>query len=584
MSAILPAIPGDSRPRTPRRNLLRLEQEVDARGAAYVILALDMSAFVPPESHPILLNLRGRKEFHDFLRQLELNDPRFVRSSAYIETEQRGYELGVFNRILAEENFPPTYQLNKKAVSFPPELLNNVQFKDRFLRNIWNKWDAWFRLSGNGIVTIILKRDIARPRTLISLSRDVMGLQGYFDMESARTKRQELLSDADDPANQERIESIDQFVSWVRDHAVVEMEREFPAVAWQMAVEVVGQFVEACRGKLCNTNAIFPFELPLSRVPDRSGVGSIREQYMIFSFNEMGHYKWDEKKRDILTPSAILTNTHYGRTIAGLLEGIILQGKKDYFYPPHNTQSVQQIVKRNVVSWDNEMCIITDQSTIIYPYMPRTGQQVVFSAHHMDYAYYWECVLRALEFGVEIRLLAQLAQHMTSACLGKALPVLRDNGVYPDAQQLLEFDTEAANVTRLLSHLRTITSPWAIAQANYAVNKLAHFMEQTGVPSILSSAEANLADLSNLIERSNEGRLQLESQKLNELALWLSVIFGGLTFSLAVLTLPSFIADLSTSNRWYYGFLDPLGEILVLFLVILGIVMMIVAGVKLLQR
>src|SRR5947209_4105169 len=128
----------------------RLEQEVDATGAAYVILTLDLGAFVTPQSHDTLLQLRGRKEFDQFLDALRLDDPRFERDDHYTQIEHRGYELGVFNRILAEDNFAPTYRLVKDKVGFPPELENNVQFKDRFLK-VWKKWDFWFRLSSNGI-------------------------------------------------------------------------------------------------------------------------------------------------------------------------------------------------------------------------------------------------------------------------------------------------------------------------------------------------------------------------------------------------------------------------------------------------
>src|SRR5205823_3522864 len=134
---------------------------------------------------------------------------------------------------LAEDNFAPTYRLVKDKVKFPPELENNVQFKDRFLK-VWKKWDFWLRLSSNSIITLILKQDIPKPRLLIQISRDVMGLQGHFDLDNARQKLAEFQSGEPSETNQARIKSIQQFMDWARRHSMVSIEREYPAVVWQM--------------------------------------------------------------------------------------------------------------------------------------------------------------------------------------------------------------------------------------------------------------------------------------------------------------------------------------------------------------
>jgi len=565
----------------------RLEQEVSARGAAYVFLALDLAAFVEPAARDTLLNLRGRKEFDEFLDRFDPQDARFERAHHYKRVEQRGYELGVFNRVLAEDNFAPTYRLVKERVKFPPELMNNVQFKDKFL-TVWKKWEFWLRLSSNGIITIILKLDIPKPRELIFLSRDVMGLQGNFDMESARDKLNELRAAEPSGANSERIESILQFMAWVRRHAMVDIERESPAVVWQMAVEVVRQFVDACRGRLVNISQSLPFELKLKGEPERGGNGSLREQYTVFYFDEMGHYNWSTRQRRLLPPHEVLDGD-YARTITGLLEGILIRGKRDYFYPTHNMNCVRDIVARNKSSWQNELCVLSDRSAIIYPHMSKQSRQVIFSSHQIDYAQYWECVLRALEFGVETRLLVHLAKQMTSSYLAEALPVLHKNGATP-RDNLQRFDFQAANAARLLAHLRTITAPHIIAQASYSVNKLELFMVETGIPDILKHAEMNLNHLKILVDNSHDTHLQSQSRFLNELTLVISVIVGGLTFGLGILMLPSFILDWEEerqgflATRWYYPYLSYTGEILVIILLFLGVVMFVVAALTLAGR
>jgi hypothetical protein len=113
--------------------------------------------------------------------------------------------------------------------------------------------------------------------------------------------------------------------------------------------------------------------LRLREEPERSGTGSLREQYTIFFFEEMGHYDWADKQRHVLTPQEALQG-EYARLIAGLLEGVLIRGKSVSFYPIHNPACIQDIVARNKSSWQNELCILTDRSAIIYPYMPKQSQ------------------------------------------------------------------------------------------------------------------------------------------------------------------------------------------------------------------
>jgi hypothetical protein len=551
----------------------RLEQEVDACGAAYVILALDLGTFLTPASRDALLQLRGRKEFDDFLEKFKPQDPRFERDAYYTEVEQRGYELGVFNRILAEDNFAPTYRLIKDRVNFPAELETNVQFKDKFL-NVWRKWAFWLRLSSNGIITLIFKLDFPKPRELIYISRDVMGLQGYFDMDSARKKLAELQIRRLDEETKQRTKSVQQFIDWTARHAMVDVEREYPPVVWQMAVEVVHQFVDACGGHLRSESGPLPFELELTPEPNRNGAGALREQYTIFCFHEMGHYDWSAKRRRVLLPDELLSEP-YAQTISGLLEGVVIKGKSAYYYPTHCAEYTQGVISSDQSSWKDELCILTERSAFIYPYMPKESRRVVFSSRHIPHSEYWETILRGIEFGVETRLLVQLAEQMTSSYLAEALLLLRSDESLSQ-KHLRTFDISAANAARLVAHLRTITAPHLIAQASYAVSKFDLFIKQTGIPGILAHAESNLADLTSLLERNYDLLLQIESQRMNELALAISIIFAGLTLSLGILALPSFIADWEQqragylSHYWIYPYLSRIGGILVILLAISG--------------
>jgi len=68
-----------------------LEHDVDARGAAYVILALDLAPFVKPSSREKLEYIRGRAILDDYLESLNLSgscfesDPHYPRPITFIK-------------------------------------------------------------------------------------------------------------------------------------------------------------------------------------------------------------------------------------------------------------------------------------------------------------------------------------------------------------------------------------------------------------------------------------------------------------------------------------------------------------------
>lgn len=54
----------------------------------------------------------------------------------------------------------------------------------------------------------------------------------------------------------------------------------------------------------------------------------------------------------------------------------------------------------------------------------------MFSSTQVSYVEYWDSILRGIEFGLEIHLLAQLAKQLTESYLSDALVLLRgDEGL-----------------------------------------------------------------------------------------------------------------------------------------------------------
>lgn len=563
-----------------------LEHEVDACGAAYVILALDLAPFVKSNSLERLEYIRGRTVFDDYLETLDLAGSCFERDPYYRDLEQQGYELEVFNQILVKDNFAPTYYLNKERVEFPQHLLTNLQFKNIFLP-VWNKWDLWLRLSRNGVITIIMKLDLPQRRALIHVSRDVLGMQMPFDMESAFNKLDELKRGlgrtGEDIAA--KIESVRAFMAWVNERSMLEVEGKHPAVVWQMAVEVIRQFIQACNGHLrCGTEDGFDIELT-SEI--EHGVATpLRERYTVFHFEEITHFDRKSRTYQLIPPENVLGNPDYARLISSLLEGIILEGPSDekdhvkaLFYPVHSAITANQVVQCDCSSWEDEFCVIAQRSAAIYS-LPHKGHRIIFPSRRIQYADYWRCIIRGLEFAVETKVIAQVAERTTSNMLDEALPLLRSNQAHIRPKRLQKFSDDVSNLARLMAQLRTITVPHLISRASYAIAKFELFNRQAGIEKILDHAEANVRDLTELIERYYDLELQIESQRTNEVALGISIIFASLTLNLGILALPSFIQDWDTqgqiqgylSKQFYYPILPIAGELLVLFLIFVSAV------------
>jgi hypothetical protein len=565
------------------------EQYIDVRGCAYVVLALDIAPFVKPDHQQALEYLRGRAEFSDFLETTFFADPRFERDSAYRMLEQQGYELGVFDNILLSHHFAPTYQLKKEQVDLPHSLRNNVQFKNIFLK-IWEKWDFWFRLSGNGICTVIMKLPIPSKRALSNVSHDVLGLYEPFDMDSARNKLAELQQELhlSEENLTERIESVRNFMEWVGERSMSEVESERPAVVWQMAVEVVRQFILACNACLSCQCPFAPAGLALHTDIDRRNANSLREQYTIFFFEEMTHYDKPAKTRQPILPQEFLRHPEYMRVISALLEGTLLEAARNegsgthYFYPHHSDLHVRRVIEGECSSWSDELCVLTDRSVVIYCAPPKE-QKVVFPGKKISYTEYWSSIIRGIEFCVETRVLTQSVEQLTTKYLLSGLPLL-ENGQEPSLQHLSRLTNDIANATRLVSHLRTLTVPEIISQTSYAVSKFDTFMKQTGMVQILSHAETNLRDLTAIVQRYSDTNLEAEAQRTNEAAIGLSVMFSIFSLALSLLALPSYLGDWSVQHAsWYSLFLLRYGNVVVGLFILGSFSAFVIAGLALIH-
>jgi len=538
-------------------------------GDAYVVLALDLAAFAADDSLESLEQIKGQKFFDQYLESLpeQVQKGPFKVSAEYRKREQSGYGIGVFNRVLAEDNFAPTYSVVKEAIDFPPHLLDNVQFKDRFLP-VWEHWDFHLRVSSNGIVTLILHLNIPRYREMELVAQDVMGLHYYFDMANAKQKRDEFrkLSQSPDLSEKQcesiaqKINSIERLIEWVQERSMNQLEDDKSPVVWQMAVEVMRRWIETLGNCITlSDDAGKTWKIKLKQQPR---LGTMREIFTTYIPTSIRDRKKPDSLAAGLRPQEILSSSAYQQVMSAITEEALIHGKKNHAFPLHNLEASQRLTQRNLATWESEFCIITDKNALIY-YHPLDKKKVAFSSREVSYEEYWLTVLRLLEFGLEVKLLALLLEKQTANLLvSKLSKQWQANPA--SAFSAGGISLQLLNLSRLLAHTRGLSSAPIVGQASYAIQKYKALLDAFGVPEILSHAEYNLKSMSRLLERNVDVQLQIESQAVNEIALAFSMVFASVSLIMGILAFPSFIADWINANPflkafWLYPYFGWIG-------------------------
>ena len=557
-------------------------------GNAYVILALDLAAFVTDDSLNDFQQIKGQKFFDQYLEKLpqKVCKGPFDLSDEYRKHEQSGYGIGVFNRVFAEDNFAPTYTVIKEKLEFPSYLLNNVQFKDRFLP-VWKRWDFHLRVSSNGIVTLILHLNIPKYREIELAAQDVMGLHYYFDMANALERRKEFqsnlgldeLSQAQKESIKQKIDSIEQLTAWVQERSMNHLENEKSPVVWQMAVEVMRRWIQNIDGNISlKDEAGTLWKINLNLHP-RSG--TLREIYTTYIFTSIRDRKNPSSLSAGLPPQEILSTPSYQQIVAAVAEGALLHGRKDYTLPLHNLQIANDLMGKNLATWDKELCIVTDKSTLIY-YRPLDKQKVAFSSREVSYEDYWLTILRLIEFGLEVKMLALLLEVQTANLLVSRLSKKRQVNKGLSTLTTDSIAIQLLNISRLLAHTRSLSSAPLVGQANYAIRKYQFLLASFGVSEILTHAEINLSSMSQLLERSIDLDMQFQSQTVSETALAFSMVFASVSLIMGLLTFPSFVSDWINANPffksfWLYPYFGSIGIGIMVLLTVTSLIAFVFA-------
>jgi ABC-type multidrug transport system fused ATPase/permease subunit len=118
--------------------------------------------------------------------------------------------------------------------------------------------------------------------------------------------------------------------------------------------------------------------------------------------------------------------------------------------------------------------------------------------------------------------------------------------------------SRVATNTRLVAHLRDITTPLFVARADYATRKFDSFIKLSGVQLTLDNAEADLRAVNLFLQHHDASLTQSLSKDEQRQTDIVSLLFSAFGVALALITVPSFLVDLETSRLGQT--LDELGE------------------------
>jgi hypothetical protein len=560
---------------------------VSARGYTNILLVLNMKRFVQEADQAMFERIRGKEEFAQVLRDIwpqkltaqqrfiTIEEDKRRRGRPTLMTaEQVGFATGVFRTLMLERFTFPAYALDKEQVAFDNDLLENFQFKTLFLRS-WDKWSIYIRPTFTGFFVIRLtNRHPDHPVSLLRLAQDVSRLQESLDIQSAMNWLSKTRTDyANDPetlALKER--SVKAFLAWLGVDENYTGNVLYYPLQWRLAMEVCGWFVEAIGSEIPVPGEARPIRL---EVPEPSLSIPLHESYVAHHFTELladnSLVKRSKSGKDkpncqiSVTINDIRESPQMRQALVSLMEGSILRPcpednpyetpRSDQIFPIHRWSIVDQLLEQNQASWNDELCLLGSRTAIIMPALRWRNYEVSVSSVpsstlRVQYFRYWGAIERMLEFLIEIRVMALYLE-------GTSYDLLRDiaEKIHQTRSELfsgdIKIDADLPNLVASAASLRhqaalcqSLCHPLLWSRGEFVIAKANYLLNQLGIPQILEHIERNINSTAEFVNHIDELYLADLSEKSNENDARLSMILAAASFTLTILILPSFWADL----------------------------------------
>jgi hypothetical protein len=453
-----------------------------ASGSLSIMMVMNLTRFIEPDSASMhrFDQVRGSPGYAAFLHRLHPSRW-FEYDTTETQIEQYGHACGTFRRHLINTSFYPTYQLLDTALALPRQAHEH----DPACQQQINAWTYRLRLTRNGLVVVKMEHPIETLSVI-----DMLQLGGNASS---------LLPSVNTPALP------------LRQH---------------IAMEVVARFLEACgcrfvipcseRGQ-CNTLDIaFRTTYDQQRIP-------LHNSHTLFYLNQVV-----DETGEI---SAQVLRERYSRVVVALVENDL--PSQHATGTNYKTDYMQQVLGKDFANKQEELCVVTAQTTVIYsPIMQTTSID--------NNVFFWRGIGRGIEHIVALKDELQLLERETTRLLEEVPGVMRNatdgHLSKADRQDITALAVGMSRLFQSLPRQRDMLVSSSIFRTSLPTSIFEHMMQLLGIGDIERHIDTNVEELSNFLSHFNSIQLQQDAENK-------SFILSLLTIAISILVVPSFFAD-----------------------------------------
>lgn len=459
------------------------EYSLRVTGAVRLVLVINLGSFVVDADADTFRHLRGSEAFAAALRALAPRAP-FGLDEAARALEQDAYALRIFRSRLLYNHFFPTYR-----VPWDNELRARLKAMGAADTHRWQCWTSRIRLTRNGLAVITLEQELEQV-PLIDCTAQVLELPGR--------------------------------------HAGATQDQ------WTLGMLILAAFLDSLGHQISIPQPGGSLTVRFS--PTSSVKHTLRlDRYVIYTFRKI------EQHGRLIQPDEL--KREHAATLASFMEGALVECECERRYPRYASAQARALVESDVSSWDEELCLFTGESALIYcPLLGRglayVGGPLGLDAH--AYGAYWAGIVRGIEHLVVFRSEAQQAERRTTGLLSQIPELTRNvNDGNLDANDIAVIDHLAAGLSDIfdsLPEMRSMAVSTSAFRADYVRRKFEVLMRELAIAETLDLVNTNVEQLNFFLSYYNDMRLQWQGNRTNNLGVLLAVVVLFMAIS-------SFLAD-----------------------------------------
>ena len=213
------------------------------------------------------------------------------------------------------------------------------------------------------------------------------------------------------------------------------------------------------------------------------------------------------------------------------MESMLIECEGERRFAHHAEPLARALVDGDVASWEEELCLLTGESALLYYPLLGRGLAYVGGPMGLDahaYGAYWAGIMRGIEHLVAFRAEAQQAERRTTGLLGQVPGLTRkinDGQLSPEDLSLL--DHLAAGLSDIfdsLPELRSMAVSTTAFRADFARRKFDALLRELAIHETLDLVNTNVEQLNFFLSYYNDMRLQWQGMRTNSLGIVLGVI------------------------------------------------------------